>query len=54
MHLSSILSLALLVGSNAQDFTGADYTAILTTTEPDPYYGQSPKVDARMYSDFSD
>jgi len=49
MHFSSLLSVALLgIGSSAQEFTGADYTAILTTTEPDPYYGQSPKVDARM------
>jgi len=49
MHLLGPLSVALLsIGISAQDVV--DYTAILTTTEPDPYYGQSPKVDARRCS----
>jgi hypothetical protein len=48
MYLPGLLSVALLgIGSNAQDFTGVDYTAIFTTDEPDPYYGQSPAIDAR-------
>lgn len=51
MNLQTFLTLAILgVGNSvAQDFTGVDYTAIFTTDEPDPYYGQSPAVSAREY-----
>lgn len=51
MFVPGILSVALWgLGSSAQDFTGVDYTAIFTTNVSDPYYGQSPSIDARKCS----